>query len=88
MEDLVFPFLLPFSLALLGIRKGGYFMNRFKYKEDYEKLNVLIQQRTFLKYMDNDLLKTCLSSMKVERNRRLKIKVNEFLKFNLFKNCN
>ena len=74
--------ILPLSISLLGVR----LMNRILYKEKYEELNVLVQNRLFLNYMPNDLLNNTLFILQKEKHKRFKLKVNNFLKFRLFKN--
>lgn len=75
------PIALPFSISLMGVR----LINRILYKEKYEELNVLIQNRIFLEYMPDDLLKNCLYILRKEKFKRFKLKINKLLKFNLFK---
>lgn len=75
------PCALPLSIGLMGVR----LMDRMIYKEKYEELSVLIQNRIFLKYMNEDLLKTCLAALKIEKKRRFKLKINKIFKFNIFK---
>lgn len=77
----VLPIALPFSISLMGVR----LINRILYKEKYEELSVLIQNRIFLKYIPDDLLKDSLFILRKEKQKRLKLKINNFLKFNLFK---
>ena len=54
--------------------------------ERYELFNEMIQLRVFIKNMDNDLLIRSFNVLKVERNRRIKIKINQFFNFEIFKN--
>jgi len=75
------PCVLPLSIGLMGVK----LMNRMIYKEKYEELNELIQNRIFLKYMSDDLLKRSLFVLKKEKRKRVKLKINNFLRFNLFK---
>lgn len=77
----VLPTVLPLSISLLGVR----LMNRILYKEKYEELNILIQNRLFLEYMPNDLLNNTLFILQKEKHKRFKLKINNFLKFRLFK---
>ena len=61
-------------------------MSEVENMERYELFNEMIQLRVFIKNMDNDLLIRSFNVLKVERNRRIKIKINQFFNFEIFKN--
>jgi len=71
---------IPNYFKFLGFKK----IIKVVYMEKYKIFDEFIQQRMFINYMDDDLLKRSLYILKQEKHRRLKIKINKFLKFNLF----
>lgn len=76
----VFP-IFPLSLMYFGLKK----INKVIFMKDYKLLDEMFQQRLLIENMDYDLLTKCLSILKKEKNRRLKIKINNFLNFRFFK---
>lgn len=50
----------------------------------YELFYELLSSRLFVKYMDNYLLNKSIYILKKEKKKRLKIKINQFIKFDLF----
>ena len=75
------PSIFPLSICFLGFKK----MFKVVFMERYKLFDEMIQQRLFLENMDYDLLIKGLNILKKEKNRRFKIKVNNFLKFRFFK---
>lgn len=75
------PSIYPLSISFLGVKK----MFKVIFMEKYNLFDEMLQQRLFVENMNYDLLIKGLSILKKEKNRRLKIKINNFLKFRFFK---
>lgn len=72
------PTLVPLSIANIGLRK----MIKGVYMEKYDIFSEMLQQRLFLKYMEDSLLNNSIFILKQEKKRRMKEKILKYLHIN------